>query len=212
MIKQAVHEDEIIWGMMRELQGQDKNEGMENLVKAADYLQAAAEIFEEFGLTKQADQVLRVMLKIAHEHKTHKPGDVIEFKSLKHQPHKPGDVIEMESLEPGKKPSKSEGDDVIEFESLLSDDQDARKKKAPKDRHIPKSPEQMAHNYEQFGWAFNMSDDGKADDMLNLDIKEDPIEIIDDETSDFEDEKDDGLPKDKKAAVAITDRLMAKYG
>ena len=157
------------------------------VVKAADYLQAAAEIFEEQGLTKQADQILRVLLKIAHEHKTHKPGDVIEFKSLKHQPNKPGDVIDFESLLKGEKPSKSKDEDVIEFESLLSDDQDARKRKL-KDRHIPKSPEQMAHNYEQFGWAFNMSDDGKADDMLNLDIKEeDPLEVVDEE-KDFEEE------------------------
>jgi hypothetical protein len=73
---------------------------------------------------------------------------------------------------------------------LSDDEQDAKKKKAPKDRHIPKSPEQMVHNYEQYGWAFNMSDDGKADDMLNLDIKEgDPLEVAEDETSDFEDEK-----------------------
>jgi hypothetical protein len=46
----------------------------------------------------------------------------------------------------------------------------------------------MAHNYEQFGWAFNMSDDGKANDMLNLDIKEeDPLEVVDEE-KDFEEE------------------------
>jgi hypothetical protein len=189
MIKQAVHEDEIILGMLQRLQGQNKNEGMENLVKAADYLQAAAEIFDEYGLMKQSDQVMRVLLKIAHEHKTHKPGDIIEFKSMRHHPDKPGDVIEMKSLEPGKnKPDV--GSYEIEMESLLSDDQDARKKKAPKDRHIPKSPEQMAENYKQFGWAFNMSDDGKADDMLNLDIKEeDPLEVVEGpEEKDFEEE------------------------
>lgn len=190
MSSRDVREDELAIGMLRELQGQDKNEGMENLVKAADYLQSAVEIFEEKGLFNQADQVLKVLFKIASEHKEHKPGDTIKMKSLMKQPNKPGDVIEFDSLLKGNK-KPAEEDDIIEFESLLSDDeQDAKKKKAPKDRHIPKSPEQMVHNYEQYGWAFNMSDDGKADDMLNLDIKEgDPLEVAEDETSDFEDEK-----------------------
>src|SRR5271154_1460837 len=67
MIKQAVHEEELIHGMQRELQSHDKKQGMENLVKAADYLHSAMEIFEEAGLTAQADQVLTILAKIAHE-------------------------------------------------------------------------------------------------------------------------------------------------
>jgi hypothetical protein len=65
MIKQAVHEDELIYGMQRELQPHDKKQGMENLVKAADYLQAAMEIFEAAGLTAQSDKVLSILAKIA---------------------------------------------------------------------------------------------------------------------------------------------------
>jgi hypothetical protein len=77
MIKQAVHEDELIYGMQREMHSHSKKEGMENLVKAADYLQSAIEIFEEAGLTAQADQVLTILAKIVvdeHEakQKSHK--------------------------------------------------------------------------------------------------------------------------------------------
>jgi hypothetical protein len=76
VIKQAVFEDEIINGMMQELQLQNvkvasKKEGVDNLVKAADLLQAAMEIFEETGLTAQADQVLNILSKIAHQKVDH---------------------------------------------------------------------------------------------------------------------------------------------
>ena len=40
---------------------------MQNLDKAVDYLQAAAEIFEETGMTAKADQVLKILLKIGQE-------------------------------------------------------------------------------------------------------------------------------------------------
>jgi len=67
MIKKSVFEDELVYGMQRELQGFEKNAGMNDLVKAADYLQAAMEIFEETGLTSQADQLLTVLQKIAED-------------------------------------------------------------------------------------------------------------------------------------------------
>lgn len=65
MIKKSVFEDELIHGMQRELQAHDKKQGMQDLVKAADYLNAAVEIFEEAGLNAKADQVLRILGKIA---------------------------------------------------------------------------------------------------------------------------------------------------
>jgi hypothetical protein len=78
MIKQAVHEAELIHGMQRELQSYDKKQGMDSLVKAAEYLHSVIEILEEAGLTAQADQVLTILAKIAiDEHdakqKSHKP-------------------------------------------------------------------------------------------------------------------------------------------
>lgn len=65
MIKKAVHEDELIYGMQRELQGHNKKQAMANLDKAGNYLQAAMEILESAGLTKQSDAVLEILAKIA---------------------------------------------------------------------------------------------------------------------------------------------------
>jgi len=65
MIKKSLFEDELINGMQRELHSHEKKQGMNNLVKAADYLNAAVEIFEEAGMTAKADQVLRLLGKIA---------------------------------------------------------------------------------------------------------------------------------------------------
>jgi len=65
MIKKSLFEDELINGMQQELHSYEKKQGMNNLVKAADYLNAAAEIFEEAGMTVKADQVLRLLGKIA---------------------------------------------------------------------------------------------------------------------------------------------------
>lgn len=65
MIKKSIFEDELIAGMQRELHSHDKKQGMDNLVKAADYLHSAVEIFEEAGMTAKADQVLRILAKIA---------------------------------------------------------------------------------------------------------------------------------------------------
>jgi hypothetical protein len=67
MIKKSIFEDELIYGMQRELQAHDKKQGMNNLVKAADYLQSAIEIFEEAGLTSKADQLLKILNKIAND-------------------------------------------------------------------------------------------------------------------------------------------------
>lgn len=67
MIKKAVFEEELVQGMQRELQPYEKKQGMNNLVKAVEYLQAAAEIFEESGLSAKSDQVLRILLKIASD-------------------------------------------------------------------------------------------------------------------------------------------------
>lgn len=64
MIKKSVFEDEIISGMQRELQPLVK-QASSDLVKAADYLNAAFEIFEEAGLTAQADRILDILGKIA---------------------------------------------------------------------------------------------------------------------------------------------------
>lgn len=65
MIKKSVFENEIIAEMQVALQPIKKKQGMNGLVKAADYLNSAIQIFEDAGLNKKADQVLRVLAKIA---------------------------------------------------------------------------------------------------------------------------------------------------
>jgi hypothetical protein len=59
-----VFEDELISGMQKELRKQASAEEP-NLVKAAECLHAALEIFEEAGMQSKADQVLQVLEKIA---------------------------------------------------------------------------------------------------------------------------------------------------
>jgi len=58
-------QDELMLGMQQELQPYEKKQGMGNLVKAAEYLHAAIEILEEDGLTANADQILRILGKLA---------------------------------------------------------------------------------------------------------------------------------------------------
>ena len=75
MIKKSVFEEELIAGMQRELQAHDKKQGMENLVKAADYLHSAMDILEEAGLTAHADQILKILAKIAGDEQDARPGE-----------------------------------------------------------------------------------------------------------------------------------------
>lgn len=66
MIKKSVFENDLIVGMQRELQPFEKKAAINNLVKAAEYLQSAAEIFEEAGMTAKADKILQILEKLAH--------------------------------------------------------------------------------------------------------------------------------------------------
>lgn len=74
MIKKSVFEEELIHGMQRELHSHNKKQGMNNLVKAADYLHSALEILEEAGFDTQADKVFQILKKIA-EDRPNKPKD-----------------------------------------------------------------------------------------------------------------------------------------
>lgn len=171
MIKKAVHEDELIYGMQRELQGHNKKQAMADLDKAGNYLQAAMEVLEQAGFTKQSDAILQILAKIANEGK--KPDDVIEFTSLVKEPHK----------EHHKKPQE-EKEEKIEFKSLMKDDEhDARHKpKNPTKVHDPHvkglTPEKMVENLKHHGIVFNMADDGQANDLLNVDISHDDNDVI----------------------------------
>lgn len=65
MINKSVFEDDLIAGMQRELNPIQKNASSDNLKQAVDYLHSAVEIFEEAGMTAKADQVLRIIGKLA---------------------------------------------------------------------------------------------------------------------------------------------------
>lgn len=62
-------EDELISGMQQELRKQ-ASEATPDLTKAANCLHSALEIFEEAGMTAQADDILKVLQKIASGVKT----------------------------------------------------------------------------------------------------------------------------------------------
>lgn len=68
MIKKSVFEDEIIAGMQKKLAMPEIEAAMDKIVDAVDYLGSAVDIFEEAGMTSQADRVLKILLKIAQKH------------------------------------------------------------------------------------------------------------------------------------------------
>ena len=59
--------DELLSSMVKELQSSDRVQAMDNLVKAADYLNSAYSILEESGMTAQADKILNILAKIAQD-------------------------------------------------------------------------------------------------------------------------------------------------
>jgi hypothetical protein len=65
MIKKSVFEEELVAGMHRELVKNATSQDPEGVEKAVDYLNSAIDIFEDAGMTTQADQVLRILAKIA---------------------------------------------------------------------------------------------------------------------------------------------------
>jgi hypothetical protein len=76
MIKKSIFEQELIAGMQKQLIKQAKQENYDHLEKAADYLNSAAEIFQDMGMIKNADKILSILSKIAETHKPHDPRKV----------------------------------------------------------------------------------------------------------------------------------------
>lgn len=194
MIKKSVFEDELIAGMQRELQPFEKKAAVNDLVKAAEYLHSAVEIFEETGMTTKADQVLKILAKIAVDDNDtagrknkdfykqvmkwiENPETPIEEQESEPEP----EVIEFKSLMHPQQPSPSEEDLVFKSiaQELGLDDNDAkpRKPKNPTKVHTPTS-KQMIANLKDHGTVFNMTDDGFADDLLDLEVAENPIEVM----------------------------------
>jgi len=67
MIKKSVFEEELIAGMQKELIKNASNQETNNLGQAVDYLNSVVEIFEDAGMSAQANQVLKIISKIAQQ-------------------------------------------------------------------------------------------------------------------------------------------------
>ena len=66
MINNKVFEDDLIGGMVAKLAANKKSKAAERLGEAVNAIHAAVEIFEEKGMTIQADACLEVLAKIAN--------------------------------------------------------------------------------------------------------------------------------------------------
>jgi hypothetical protein len=195
-MKKSLFEDELMNGMQRELQSHAKKQGMNNLAKAVDYLQAAMEIFEESGMTKRADQVVKILGKIAHEGHSH-IDKLIEEEPL--IPQGGAEPLDLKEFEPNKfdqmiqeslEPLEPSGEGPLDIESFrpislqermklkdtgMADDNAAKgKPRKPKnptkvsDKHTKGlTPERMLENLKHHCTEFNMADDGSADDNDN---------------------------------------------
>jgi hypothetical protein len=69
MIKKSVFEEELVAGMHRELVKKATSHDTDGVEKAVDYLNSAIDILEDAGMMARADQVLKILTKIAKEHK-----------------------------------------------------------------------------------------------------------------------------------------------
>lgn len=70
MIKKSLFAEELATSMHKQLVKQATHKEYNNLEKAADYLNSAAEIFEDIGMIKCADGVLSILEKIANDRHT----------------------------------------------------------------------------------------------------------------------------------------------
>jgi hypothetical protein len=68
MIKKSVFEDDLIAGMQRKLAEAEKEEGVDSLPKAVEYISSAVDILEEDNMYATADELLNILLKIAQKH------------------------------------------------------------------------------------------------------------------------------------------------
>src|SRR5574338_680214 len=252
-------EDELMFGMQRELHSEAKKQGMNNLVKAAEYLHSALDILEENGMQAQAGKVLAILEKLAHKDTRVKEMPSVQkllehgvkmsdFKNLegdafararvntafrrlgftdkeiasfigKHNVMSEEDAAEIsdpksryqefmnwtknpyEPIGPEDIQNKSpeismksqlggipRAEDIV-FASIAQElglDENDAKGKPHKPKNQTKVPnghthgltsEKMVKNVENHGTVFNMADDGAADDLLNVEIGEDPLEV-----------------------------------
>jgi len=174
MIKKSVFENDLIYGMQRELQAYEKKQGMNNLVKAAECLHAAVEIFEEAGMTAKADQVLKILEKIAQ--------DSNDAHGKPHKPKNPTRVSDSHTkgLTPEKMVANLKGHGTV---FNMADDGAAAD-------NLDDLIQDITDKGGALNLAFNVPDQDNADDLLDLDINDADMEVFDnvDEDKTFEEE------------------------
>lgn len=67
MIKKSIFEDEIISNFEKELVKSANVQNFDKLEKAADYLNSAIDILDNFGMKKHSDKLLSILIKIAED-------------------------------------------------------------------------------------------------------------------------------------------------
>ena len=109
MINKSVFENDLIAGMQKELVKTAASEN--NSATAVDYLHSAMDILDDVGLSKHADSILNVLVKIAKKRKPKNPSKIPQpknkhmtskdfLKNLKHHGTMladDGDVVEISS-------------------------------------------------------------------------------------------------------------------
>jgi hypothetical protein len=65
MIKKSLFAEELALGMQQKLANTDEDIRINSLVQAIDFLHNAMEILDDIGLSKKADKILGVIVKIA---------------------------------------------------------------------------------------------------------------------------------------------------
>jgi hypothetical protein len=128
MFKPGSFEEELARGMHERLIANQRENQFhyDQLTKAADFVNAAAEIFDETGFHQEAEVLTKLLEKMAQVKKP----EIVEFKSLLKEPQKEKfdkDIIEFKSL---LEPEKEE--EIIELgpEDIEILESKATKKKA----------------------------------------------------------------------------------
>jgi hypothetical protein len=118
--------DELMTNMEKELSSIQKDNKIAKVSKAFDYLNYAAELFDDVGRIKEAEVITKLIEKMASDDIP----EVFEIKSLLHDTEEKsseepeGKLLKFKSLLHKEKPKSHPGDELFEF-----DEKDFTKKK-----------------------------------------------------------------------------------
>lgn len=193
-----------MYGMQRELQPYEKKQGINNLVKAAEYLNSAIEILEDAGDTTKADQLLRILGKIAMDTKVKSMPSLQafldhgvtpeDFKGLSQ-----GDAFAKARVNTAFRKMGYTDREIASFigPQNMMDEKESEKLLNPEGFYNKlldwiQNPKEVSPASKEMrpGDEFSissLSDKGSVDDLLNVEIGNDPLEVTDEEEKTFED-------------------------